>query len=152
VKENLKTFCLVVIALSTFVTAIMESVRMYDDYNSNHTTLPNIVVNEPKTTIKFDELVYDFGSITTGDVVKHTFYFTNSGANPLLITNATASCGCTVPIFPKTPVAPGAGESIIVQFNSANKLGLQNKTVNVYANTNPSSTVLGITANVKEKE
>ena len=87
-KENLKTFCLVVIALSTFVIAIMESVRMYDDYNSNHTTLPNIVVNEPKTTIKFDELVHDFGSLTTGDIVKHTFYFTNSGTNPLLITNA----------------------------------------------------------------
>jgi Protein of unknown function (DUF1573) len=141
-----------VIALSTFVTAIMESVRMYDDYNPNHATLPNIVVNEPKTTIKFDELVHDFGSITTGDIVKHTFYFTNSGTNPLLITNATASCGCTVPIFPKTPVAPGARDSVIVQFNSANKLGLQNKTVNVYANTNPASTVLGITASVKEKE
>ena len=95
---------------------------------------------------------YDFGDMTAGDVVHHTFTFTNTGTNPLLITNAIGSCGCTVPTYPKEPIPPGGKAAIEVQFNSSGKEGLQNKTITVSANTEPATTVLTITSNVKPKE
>ncbi len=113
---------------------------------------PNPEVNSPKTMIKFDEDKFDFGELTEGDVVHHSFSFTNAGSNPLIITNAIGSCGCTVPTYPKEPIAAGAKGVIEVQFNSTGKEGLQNKTVTLSANTDPPTTVLTITSNVKKKE
>jgi len=69
------------------------------------------------------------------DVVEHTFNFTNTGASNLIITDASASCGCTVPSYPETPIYSGASGSITVKFNSANKSGEQNKTITISANT-----------------
>jgi len=120
--------------------------------NPSSSAAENAAANLPKTTIKFDEEKYDFGDMKQGDVVHHTFMFTNTGSNPLVISNAIGSCGCTVPTYPKTPIAPGAKSGVEVQFNSAGKEGLQNKTVTLTANTDPSTTVISITANVKEKE
>ena len=59
--------------------------------------------------------------------------------NDLLISDAYGSCGCTVPEWPKEPIAPGQSGVIKVQFNSANRSGLFNKTVTVVANTQPNS-------------
>jgi hypothetical protein len=105
-----------------------------------------------KTTLQFSELEHDFGALKQGDVVTHTFEFENTGNSPLLINSAIGSCGCTVPTYPKEPIAPGAKGKIEVQFNSAGKEGLQNKTVTVSANTNPAATVLKISSNVSKLE
>lgn len=99
----------------------------------------------------FEESSYDFGSITEGDVVEHVFKFTNTGEAPLVIQSASASCGCTVPSYPREPVAPGESGEIQVKFNSANKPGIQNKTVSITANTNPTITRLTIKSNVMPK-
>lgn len=96
----------------------------------------------------FEESTYDFGTITDGDVVEHTFKFTNTGEAPLIIQSASASCGCTVPSYPREPVAPGESGEILVKFNSANKPGIQNKTVSITANTDPTITRLTIKSNV----
>lgn len=93
---------------------------------------------------KFEKEVYDFGKITDGDVVTYDFKFKNIGNSPLIISSATATCGCTVPDYPKEPVAPGAEGVIRVVFNSAGKLGMQNKVVSITANTIPSLTELNI--------
>ena len=69
----------------------------------------------------------------------------------LIISDAKGSCGCTVPTYPKDPVQPGEDAIIDVQFNSANKVGEQNKTVTVTANTDPENTVISIHANVQMK-
>jgi len=87
--------------------------------------------------MKFERETHDFGKIKSGDVVHYEFKFTNTGKSPLIITNATATCGCTKPEYPKTPVAPGASDVIKVTFNSTGKMGLQDKQVTVTANTNP---------------
>lgn len=87
--------------------------------------------------IKFDRETHDFGKIKSGDVVKYDFKFTNTGKSPLIITNATATCGCTKPDYPKTPVAPGENGVIHVEFNSTGKMGLQDKQITITANTNP---------------
>lgn len=92
--------------------------------------------------ISFKETEFNFGAVTSGDTVRHAFEFTNTGDVPLVIAKASASCGCTVPEYPKDPIAPGATGKIMVVFNTANKLGKQEKTVTVTANTNPNNTEL----------
>jgi hypothetical protein len=105
-------------------------------------------ITEPDTAdapaFKFEKEVYDFGKITDGDVVTYDFKFKNIGNSPLIISSATATCGCTVPDYPKEPVAPGAEGVIRVVFNSAGKPGMQNKVVSITANTIPSLTELNI--------
>lgn len=91
---------------------------------------------------------HDFGDIQPGAVVKHTFEFTNTGKSPLIIENATASCGCTTPNWTKEPIQPGAKGTIDVQFDSHGKMGMQNKEVAIQANTQPSITKVVIKTNV----
>ena len=76
------------------------------------------------------------------------FKFKNIGNSPLIISSATATCGCTIPEYPKEPVAPGAEGLIRVVFNSAGKAGMQNKIISITANTVPSLTELNILGNV----
>ncbi|UOR04786.1 DUF1573 domain-containing protein [Hymenobacter aerilatus] len=102
--------------------------------------------NAPVMT--FTEQEFDFGDIKPGDVVKHTFEFTNTGKSPLVIENAQASCGCTTPEWTKEPVAPGAKGTMQVQFDSHGKTGMQNKQIAVRANTQPSITQIAIKANI----
>jgi hypothetical protein len=104
----------------------------------------------PKITFA-EKGIYDFGALTEGDTVEHTFKFTNTGEFPLIINNITASCGCTTPEWPHEPVAPGATSSIRVRFNSRGKSGEQNKTVTVIANTDPAMTDLQFRALVNPK-
>lgn len=95
--------------------------------------------------------IYDFGTLTEGDTVEHVFEFTNTGEFPLIINNITASCGCTTPEWPREPVAPGAKSSVRVRFNSRGKVGEQNKTITVFANTDPAMTDLQFKALVNPK-
>ncbi len=102
----------------------------------------------PLPTFAFAEESFDFGTINEGDVVDHIFSFTNNGDAPLIISSATASCGCTVPQWPKEPIPVGGSGEIKVQFNSRNKPGIQNKTITITANTYPKINRLTIKANV----
>ncbi|KAB7730973.1 DUF1573 domain-containing protein [Rudanella paleaurantiibacter] len=98
-----------------------------------------------------DQGVYDFGTITEGDTVEHNFAFTNTGEFPLIINNITASCGCTTPEWPREPIAPGQKSSIRVRFDSKGKVGAQNKTVTVFANTEPAMSDLQFRVMVNAK-
>jgi len=102
--------------------------------------------------MNFDKSSFDFGKISRGDKVKHDFKFTNTGKSPLIISGAVASCGCTTPNWPKTPVAPGESALISVQFNSTGKIGLQDKMITITANTNPAQTVVHLVGEVIEKK
>ena len=102
----------------------------------------------PVASFEFKETSHDFGTINEGDVVEHVFKFTNDGETPLVIKNAVGSCGCTVPEWPKKPVAVGESGEIVVKFNSTNKPNIQNKVVSITANTEPPITRLNIKANV----
>ncbi|GAB3541904.1 DUF1573 domain-containing protein [Spirosoma fluminis] len=104
----------------------------------------------PKITFA-EKGIYDFGTLTEGDTVEHVFEFTNTGEFPLIINNITASCGCTTPEWPREPVAPGTKSSVRVRFNSRGKGGEQNKTITIFANTDPSMTDLQFRALVKPK-
>jgi Protein of unknown function (DUF1573) len=87
--------------------------------------------------ITFKKTVYDYGRIVQGDKVKYNFAFTNTGDKDLLISNATASCGCTQPSFPYIPIAPGEESYIGVVFDSKGKLGRQKPVITVTTNAKP---------------
>ena len=102
--------------------------------------------------ISFDKKIWDFGTITEGEVVEHTFRFTNTGTNDLIISNASASCGCTIPEWPKEPIAPGEKGEIKVEFNSNGKKDMVTKDITILANTNPVKTILQIKVFVEKKK
>jgi len=106
---------------------------------------------DQQTSVHFDLLKYDFGTLHEGDVVHTTFSFKNTGKKDLVIQNCVGSCGCTVPSWPHEALPPGASGKIAVDFNSSGKSGVQHKTVTVLANTDPASTILEITSNVLAK-
>lgn len=109
---------------------------------------PSVKPDGPLPSFEFGKEDHDFGTINEGDIVDHVFTFANNGDAPLIISSATASCGCTVPQWPKEPIPVGGSGEIKVQFNSRNKPGIQNKTVTITSNTFPKISRLKIKANV----
>jgi uncharacterized protein (DUF58 family) len=101
--------------------------------------------------ISFQESSVDFGNITQGDKVQHVFKFENTGKAPLIISNVAATCGCTVPAWPKEPIAPGQGGEIKVSFNSAGKMGKQNSVVRIYSNASEPIEKVSLISNVLPK-
>ncbi|MEO8588067.1 MAG: DUF1573 domain-containing protein [Flavobacteriales bacterium] len=99
--------------------------------------------------LTFDSTQQDMGRIIQGAQVDKFYTFTNTGGSPLVITDVRSTCGCTVgKDWPKQPIAPGAGGTIAVSFNSEGRSGRQEKIVTVVANTTPPSTVLTLTGEV----
>ncbi|MEO9477815.1 MAG: DUF1573 domain-containing protein [Cyclobacteriaceae bacterium] len=113
---------------------------------------PEVKPEGPVPAFEFPEENHDFGTITEGDIAEHIFSFTNTGEAPLIISSAKASCGCTVPEWPKEPIGIGETGEIKVRFNSKGKPGIQNKTVTITANTYPKISRLRIKANVTKAE
>jgi hypothetical protein len=117
-------------------------------------TVAETVPVGPTTTIEFAETTYDFGTIKDGEKATHMYKFTNTGSEPLLISNAKGSCGCTVPDWPREPIAPGASSEIKVVFDSKGKGSVegqsQSKRVTLTANTDPVNTYLNIKGTVKK--
>jgi hypothetical protein len=101
--------------------------------------------------IKFTKTVHDFGKIYQGEVVGTYFSFNNTGSSNLLILDASASCGCTVPKWSKEPVAPGGEGTIEVMFDSSGREGMQNKSITIQTNASNANSVLYITAEVVTK-
>ncbi len=119
------------------------------DMIDNPATASNPTAESKNTTeMTFETMDHNFGDIIEGQSVEKTYYFTNTGKNPLLIDRCDVTCGCTVPSFPKTPIAAGEKGAIKVVFNSSGKSGLNNKTVTVFANVKDGNMVLKFTANV----
>lgn len=99
----------------------------------------------------FDKKVFDFGIISEGDVVATSFTVTNTGKADLVISNAKATCGCTIPVWPKEPIPPGESENIEVQFNSRGKKNKQSKTITLTTNTSNGKETLVIKGQVVPK-
>lgn len=102
--------------------------------------------------MSFEESRFNFGKVDEGETVKRTFEFTNTGREPLVISNAKSTCGCTVPVWPKEPVGVGESGTIEVSFNTTGKRNNQTKPVTITANTYPANTVLYLTGFVNPGE
>ncbi|WP_027001138.1 DUF1573 domain-containing protein [Hugenholtzia roseola] len=90
--------------------------------------------------IQFDNPVYNFGTVSEGTEVEHTFEFTNTGDSPLIISDVKPSCGCTTPDYTKEPIAPNQKGKIVLKFDSKGKAGNNDKATTVFANV-PEGTV-----------
>ena len=117
--------------------------------NPNVASAEEVVPAANTAVMSFKETEYDFGTIKQGEVVNHTFQFTNTGKTPLIIESASASCGCTAPDWTKTPVAPGQTGEVKVEFNSTGKFGQQSPTVTIRANTEPNIVRVSMKGNVE---
>jgi len=116
---------------------------------TNSTAANTTTVNAAEAPVmKFDKDTYDFGKIKTGDKVTYDFKFANTGKSPLIITDAVATCGCTKPEWPHTPIKPGENGIIHVVFNSAAKRGLQDKMITITANTAPAQNMVHLIGEV----
>ncbi|OCA77736.1 hypothetical protein BBH99_02065 [Chryseobacterium contaminans] len=107
------------------------------------------VSNEPSTSIALSESNFDFGKIKKGDKVEHVYEITNTGKNPLVISEVKPGCGCTAPDFTKEPIMPGKKGKITLHFDSSNFDGNVQKYADVFANVEKSPIKLTFTADIQ---
>lgn len=129
-----KNFAAVILLLVTIVA-----------YAQNPVAVPADTANMPMIT--FNKLVHDYGAINVNGNGDCEFEFTNTGKEPLVLTNVRSSCGCTVPSWPREPVLPGKTGVINVRYNTS-RAGMINKTVSVYSNASNSPITLQIKGSV----
>lgn len=127
---------------------------------SNNQTGSEFNINNPATAdskskgknlqpeISFDNTEYNFGTLIQGEKVAHNFTFTNTGKGNLVISNVSASCGCTTPAWSREPIPPGGTGFIEVVFDSRGREGRQTKTIKVFSNTQPSVTDLTVRCDI----
>lgn len=104
--------------------------------------------------ISFTKELHDFGTINKGDNGTVEFSFKNTGKEPLIIANAQGSCGCTVPVWPKEPIAPGASSSIKVTYDTK-RIGAFTKTVTITSNAQTAAktiTIKGVVNDIPVEE
>ena len=118
-------------------------------YAQDKAATPQPVDSKNMPEFKFDVEEYNYGTIEQGKSVTYEFKFTNIGKEPLVISGAQGSCGCTVPEYPKEPLKKGEKHSIKVTFNSTGKSGMQDKTVTIKSNAKGGDKVLHIKGNVE---
>lgn len=106
---------------------------------------------QPETSLALSEPSFDFGKIKKGDVVEHIYEVTNTGKNPLIISNVQPTCGCTVPEYTKDPIMPGQKGKITLKFDSSNFDGVVHKAAQVYANVAKNPIELTFTADIQPK-
>ncbi|MBB1140307.1 DUF1573 domain-containing protein [Myroides sp. WP-1] len=104
-------------------------------------------VNQGTPAMEFVSLSHDFGTIGNNEAVETEFEFTNTGNADLVIIDARATCGCTVPEYQKTPIKPGEKSTLKVRFQTG-AVGQQQKTVTLTTNTEKGEEFLTIKANV----
>jgi len=112
----------------------------------------NKTVFTDTTSVQVIDTVYDFGTIREGDMVEYNFRFKNTGSKPLIIFEANASCGCTVPEKPDHPIPTGEIGFIKVKFNSDRKPGEAHKSITISSNANPDFPVLFLKGTVLGKD
>lgn len=154
-NAQLKTILLTILTLSVFTIAIVELTGVSKTAFINKYTgggeedRIKQVQAMPKTEMQFNDTKYSFRKIKEGEVVRHAFHFKNVGSAPLLISKAEASCGCTVPSFPKEPIPPGGEGDITIQFDSHNRKGHQIKNVLIHSNSTLEKMSIGFDADVE---
>ena len=105
--------------------------------------------SKPLTTLALSEANFDFGKLKKGDHVEHIYEVTNTGTNPLIISQVKPGCGCTVPDYTKDPILPGQKGKITLKFDSTNFDGLVIKQAEVYANVEKAPIVLTFSADIQ---
>ncbi len=103
--------------------------------------------NPNAPVITFEKTLHDYGTVPFKGDGKCEFKFTNTGKEPLILTNVRSSCGCTVPKWPREPILPGASEVIQVEYKT-DRVGTINKSITVQSNASNNNVVLRISGQV----
>jgi hypothetical protein len=141
-----KSILLATAFLSLTVFSCKEKATEKIDSNNVEMATQRDEASKKVAEMTFDKTFHDFGQIVQGTPQETIFTFTNTGNAPLIITEATSSCGCTIPDYPKnTPIAPGQQGQMKVNFNGAGQNQIT-KTINVQANTANGNEMLKIQA------
>lgn len=128
----------------TFILLFMLCIILYSCQGKKKET------SFANTKIEWRHTTWNFGNISRGEEVAHTFYFKNTGEHHLLIKKIETGCGCTTTKYERTPVPPGKEGKIEIAFNSAGRYGKQYKEIRIFANVPEQQITLTIVANVKE--
>ena len=104
--------------------------------------------SEKMPVLTFDSDMHDFGRLSAGENISYSFHFRNTGDADLIISNTSATCGCTVADYPKGRIAPGGEGYVTVTFKSAGKAGQQYQEVTIVSNAQPATCRLKILAQV----
>jgi hypothetical protein len=116
-----------------------------------HKSKKPVTTQQAATTIKFEDVSHNFGNVIEGEIARYDFKFTNTGTEPLVLTNVQASCGCTTPKWPRDPIAAGASAVITAEYNSNGRPGSFTK--NIFVKSNGGDVTLTISGMViKEPE
>ncbi|MEP6677410.1 MAG: DUF1573 domain-containing protein [Ferruginibacter sp.] len=92
------------------------------------------VVFKDTATVKIIDSAYNFGKISEGEKVVYSYRFVNIGKNPLIVSKASPSCGCTIAETPKEPIKTGDTGFIKIEFNSTGRAGEAHKSIHVTSN------------------
>jgi hypothetical protein len=129
--------------MKTLFFSLIAAGMLFSACSQNGNSTASNVSAAEAPVMKFEKAIHDFGKMEVGDKVSYDFKFTNTGKSPLIVTDGMASCGCTKPEWPKTPVKPGDSGVIHVTFDSKGKTpGLQDKLITITANTQPAQNQL----------
>jgi hypothetical protein len=140
------------VALAFVVMCAISSCDRSPTESAQNHGAGQVVPDSEKPVLKFKEPSFHFNPVREGEEVTHSFEFTNTGKSDLLISYASASCGCTVPEWPKEPIGPGESGVIKATFNTEGKQGKQNKKIVITANTKPELTEVNIEGEVLPKQ
>ena len=137
-----------IVSVSFFMSC---DVRKHDKLQTNNQLTQQVEIKDA-TTVQIIDSAYNFGKVADGEFVSYNFRFKNIGTKPLIVTNVSASCGCTVPEKPEHPIQPGETGFIKVKFDSKGRVGNAHKTVTVSSNAEPAFPELLLTGEVIEKK
>lgn len=151
--EKIAKILIPVFLLGVFGSCNNESSTNNDEHvSSDLVTNPMTASGKEKKNqlpvMEFQSDKHDFGLIIQGEKVAHTFKFKNTGGSDLVISNCSATCGCTIPSWPKEPIKPGEEGKIEVVFSSAGRSGPNHKKIAVLTNAQPNRVELSISAEV----
>jgi hypothetical protein len=147
-KKEEKTVDQMAVADSAQATTVVDA--MAQQQAPEEAEMLKEAQSKPLTTIAFSETDHNFGDIKKGEKVEHIYEVTNTGTNPLIISNVKPGCGCTVPDFTKDPILPGKKGKITLHFDSTNFDGAVNKAADVFVNVEKAPVKLTFSANITQ--
>jgi hypothetical protein len=151
-KMKSKVFPFLFILIALIACNRNSNDRLSTDLVNNPNSADTSVSSDNLPIFKFENDLHDFGKVIEGEKLTYSFKFKNIGKSDLVISAANATCGCTVPDFPREPIRPGVEGMITITFNTKGKMGFQHKTITLVANTQPNNYVLTVKATVNSPE
>lgn len=141
-----------IMTFAVFMVSAQEKPTTPANTNPTATSAAPAAVDNPNApVIAFEKTVHDYGTVPFNGDGKCEFKFTNTGKEPLILTNVKSSCGCTVPQWPRQPILPGQTDVIKVEYKT-NRVGKINKTITVMSNAKTPNVVLRIEGQVLQDQ